>query len=126
MSFDVIFFDFDGTLVDSAAVKRNCFYSLFPNAAEYRSIVSTVLLDCPDGSRYDVVPRMIDEMLNKGLALPPGTTANTAIESYTDRVLAAVMECDEMPGAGRILGALSTRCAICIASNTPEIDLRKL
>jgi phosphoglycolate phosphatase-like HAD superfamily hydrolase len=122
----VIFFDFDGTLVDSAAVKRNCFYSLFPNSPEYRSIVSAVLLDNPDGSRFDVIPRMIKEMLTKGLALLPGTTANTAIASYTDQVLAGVMMCDEMPGASHVLGALSTRCAICIASNTPEIDLRKL
>jgi phosphoglycolate phosphatase-like HAD superfamily hydrolase len=125
-SFDVIFFDFDGTLVDSAAVKRNCFYSLFPTAPEYGSIVSQVLLDNPEGSRFYVIPRMIEEMFTKGLVLPPGTTANTAIESYTDQVLAAVMKCDEMPGAGRVLGSLAGRCAICIASNTPESDLRKL
>jgi phosphoglycolate phosphatase-like HAD superfamily hydrolase len=125
-SFDVIFFDFDGTLVDSAAVKRNCFYSLFPTAPEYGSIVSQVLLDNPEGSRFYVIPRMIEEMFTKGLVLPPGTTANTAIESYTDQVLAAVMKCDEMPGAGCVLGALAGRCAICIASNTPESDLRKL
>jgi phosphoglycolate phosphatase-like HAD superfamily hydrolase len=121
-----MFFDFDGTLVDSAAVKRNCFYSLFPSAPEYGSIVSAVLLDNPEGSRFYVIPRMIEEMFTKGLALPPGTTANTAIESYTDQVLAAVMKCDEMPGASRVLAALARRCAICIASNTPEIDLRKL
>jgi phosphoglycolate phosphatase-like HAD superfamily hydrolase len=125
-SFDVIFFDFDGTLVDSAAVKRNCFYSLFPTAPEYGSIVSQVLLDNPEGSRFYVIPHMIEEMFTKGLVLPPGTTANTAIESYTDQVLAAVMKCHEMPGAGRLLGSLAGRCAICIASNTPESDLRKL
>lgn len=125
-SIDIIFFDFDGTLVDSAAVKRSCFYSVFPNTPECRSIVSAVLFDNPEGSRYEVIPRMLDQMLSNGLALLPGTTSQTVIESYTDQVLAAVMNCDEMPGAGRILGALSTRCTICIASNTPESDLRKL
>jgi phosphoglycolate phosphatase-like HAD superfamily hydrolase len=122
----VIFFDFDGTLVDSVAIKRNCFYSVFPNTPAYRFVVSAVLFDNPEGSRYDVIPRMIEEMLSKGLALLPGTTAETAIESYTEQVLAAVMECNEMPGAGRILRALSMRCTVCIASNTPESDLRKL
>jgi phosphoglycolate phosphatase len=122
----VIFFDFDGTLVDSAAIKRNCFYSVFPNTPECRSIVSAVLFENPEGSRYEVIPRMIDQMLSKGIVLLPGTTSEIAMEAYTDQVLAAVMACDEMPGAGRILQALSTRCTICIASNTPESDLRKL
>jgi phosphoglycolate phosphatase-like HAD superfamily hydrolase len=123
-SIDAIFFDFDGTLVDSAAIKRNCFYSVFPNTPECRSIVSAVLFHYPESSRYEVVPRMIEEMLSKGLL--PGTTAESVIESYTNQVLAAVMACDEMPGAGRLLHALSTRCSICIVSNTPESDLRKL
>ena len=125
-SIEVIFFDFDGTLVDSAAVKRNCFYSVFPNTPECRSIVSAVLFDNPEGSRYVVIPRMVDQMLSNGLALLPGTTSETVIENYADQVLAAVMECDEMPGAGPILRSLSTRCAVCIISNTPESDLRKL
>jgi phosphoglycolate phosphatase len=125
-SIDVIFFDFDGTLVDSAAIKRNCFYSVFPNTPECRSIVSAVLFENPEGSRYEVIPRIIEEILSKGLALRPGTTVEIAIATYADHVLAAVRGCDEMPGAGRILAALSTRCTICIASNTPESDLRKL
>ena len=125
-SIDVIFFDFDGTLVDSAAVKRNCFYSVFPNTPESRFIVSAVLFENPEASRYEVIPRMIEEMLSKNLPLLQGTTAEIAIETYTHQVLAAVMACEEMPGAGRLLAALSTRCTICIASNTPDGDLRKL
>ena len=126
MSFDVVFFDFDGTLVDSAAIKRNCFFALFPDASEYGSIVSAVLLEDPDASRYDVIPRLIEAMLAKHLVLPAGTTASAGIASYAEHVLAGVMKCNEMPGAGRLLSALSTRCAVCIVSNTPEIDLRKL
>jgi len=125
-SIDVVFFDFDGTLVDSAAIKRNCFYSIFPNTPECRSIVSAVLFENPEASRYELIPHMVAEMLSKGLALPPHTTVEIAIETYTNQVLAAVMECDEMPGAGRLLAALSARCPICIVSNTPDSDLRKL
>ena len=125
-SIDVVFFDFDGTLVDSAAIKRNCFYSVFPNTPECRSVVSAVLFENPEASRYEVIPRMIEEMLSKGLPLLQGRTVEIAIETYTNQVLAAVMACDEMPGAGRLLAALSARCTICIASNTPESDLRKL
>ena len=123
-SIDIIFFDFDGTLVDSAAIKRNCFYSIFPNTPECRSIVSAVLFENPEASRYEVIPRMIEEMLSKNLPLLQGT--EIAIETYASQVLAAVMACDEMPGAGRLLAALSARCTICIASNTPDGDLRKL
>jgi phosphoglycolate phosphatase-like HAD superfamily hydrolase len=123
-SIDIIFFDFDGTLVDSAAIKRNCFYSIFPNTPECRSIVSAVLFENPEASRYEVIPRMIEEMLSKNLPLLQGT--EIAIETYASQVLAAVMACDEMPGAGRLLAALSARCTICIASNTPDGDLRRL
>jgi phosphoglycolate phosphatase-like HAD superfamily hydrolase len=125
-SIDIIFFDFDGTLVDSAAIKRNCFYSVFPNTPECRSTISAVLLENREASRYEVIPRMIEEMLSKGLPVLQGTTVEIAIETYTSQVLAAVLACDEMPGAGRLLHALSTRCSICIVSNTPESDLRNL
>jgi phosphoglycolate phosphatase-like HAD superfamily hydrolase len=125
-SIDVIFFDFDGTLVDSAAIKRNCFYSIFPDTPECRSIVSAVLFANPEASRHEVIPLMVEKMLSRGPALVPGMTVKIAIETYTSQVLAAVMACDEMPGAGSLLVALSALLQICIVSNTPDSDLRKL
>lgn len=50
-------FDFDGTLVHSAAAKRNAFFDVFPPCAA--GAVEAVLTENPDGSRNVVIPEMI-------------------------------------------------------------------
>ncbi len=54
---DLFVFDFDGTLVDSAAAKRQAFYDLFPS--DCAAAVTAVLQRDPDGSRHALIPEMI-------------------------------------------------------------------
>jgi phosphoglycolate phosphatase-like HAD superfamily hydrolase len=126
MRFEVVVFDFDGTLVDSAAAKYRTFFKLFPDTPEHRAVVAAVLKDDPDGSRYVVIPRMIEQMTAAGLALPPGTVAAGRADEYSRLVLQAVTDALEIPGASRLLQDLRGRCATYISSQTPEASVRSM
>ncbi len=124
MRFEVVIFDFDGTLVDSARAKCQAFFSLFPSSDEHRRVVASVLERDPDGSRYRVIPLMFQEMVDRGLSLPAHHSASERIEAYGELVLAAVRQAQEIRGAGELLQGLRGRCTAYISSNTPEPALR--
>ena len=126
MHFDVIVFDFDGTLVQSAEAKREAFYRLFPDEAPYREVVADVLRSDPDGSRHVVIPRMIETMTERGLALPATHGDTDRIGAYAQAVYAAQSGAAECDGASEILHHLHACAAIYISSNTPEVDLATL
>lgn len=127
MRFDAVVFDFDGTLVDSAAAKRNAFFTIFPADPAYAAVVEAVLDDDPDGSRYKVIPRMLAEMRARGLPVATDAASATArIAAYADAAVAAVEACPELPGAGATLQRLAPACRLYVASNTPHDDLLKL
>ncbi|MEX0807994.1 MAG: HAD family hydrolase [Dongiaceae bacterium] len=126
MRFKAVVFDFDGTLIDSADAKRDAFFRLFPAAEPYRAIVNRVLTADPDGSRHVVIPRMIEAMTAKKLALPHGHNATDRIGAYAQAVYAAQRAAAECPGAETLLRALKGHAALYISSNTPEPDLGTL
>jgi phosphoglycolate phosphatase-like HAD superfamily hydrolase len=123
LSVDMIFFDFDGTLVQSVDAKRRAFFRLFPDEPEYRSIVEQTLREDPDGSRHVVIPLMIERIRAAGLALPADLAAGERITTYTDLARREVSSCPETPGATGLLRALHGRCSVFICSNTPQRDL---
>ncbi len=120
MPFDVVVFDFDGTLVASAEAKREAFFALFPDSPAHRAAVAEVLATDPEGSRYDVIPRLVAAMRSAGLPLPPGHDAEERIAAYSAAVSRAVAACPEAPGASALLRALRGRSAVYVCSNTPE------
>ena len=120
MRFDAIIFDFDGTLVDSAGVKHNSFFELFPPTEEHRAIVKDVLARDPDGSRHAVIPRMIEGMRKRGLDVP----GDGHVQSYGKIVEAGVSAAPECPGATDLLAGLHGRAKLYIASNTPQEAVR--
>lgn len=126
MRFEVVVFDFDGTLVDSAAAKYQAFFQLFPNTPEHRAIVAAVLQRDPDGSRYEVIPRMIALMAAQGLALPAGHDGQNRIASYAALVAETVAAAPERAGATPLLRRLRGHCAVYISSQTPEPLIREL
>jgi len=125
MPFDAFIFDFDGTLVDSAPAKYEAFFAVFPGTARHREVVEQVLAKDPDGSRYTVIPRMLERFRELQLTLSEGSVAGAYIEAYGHAVLEAVTRCPEIPGATRILQAVHKlgRPAF-ISSNTPFDPLR--
>jgi phosphoglycolate phosphatase-like HAD superfamily hydrolase len=116
-------FDFDGTLVDTAAAKRCAFFGLFPRGAGYAEIVEAVLTDDPDGSRHAVIPRMAQKMAAQGLPLADAAV-DARIALYGDRVVEAVAAAPEVDGAGALLAAAHRMMAVHIASATPAEPLR--
>ncbi|MDZ4735049.1 MAG: HAD hydrolase-like protein [Rhodospirillaceae bacterium] len=126
MRFKAVVFDFDGTLIDSADAKRDAFFRLFPAGEPYRAIVKRVLAIDPDGSRHDVIPRMIEAMTAHQLPLPLGQNAINRIGAYGQAVYAAQCAAAECPGAATLLRTLKGQTALYISSNTPEPDLTNL
>ena len=120
--FDVVFFDFDGTLVRSVEAKRAAFFSIFPDTAGHRAVIERTLAADPDGSRHVVIPRMVEAMRTQGLEVPPGDF----VEAYGMAALSAVRACPEMPGAGALLKALGGRVHRVVFSNTPHGPLQAL
>lgn len=121
--FDVIVFDFDGTLVQSADVKRQAFFDIFP--PYYGPAVVAVLEKDPDGSRYRVIPEMIAEARQRGLPPPLCKTA-ALVEAYGERAAAGVAAAPEMPGAGEVLRRLSGVLALYVVSATPDEILKDM
>lgn len=126
MRFEAIVFDFDGTLIQSAEAKHEAFYRLFPDEEPYRDIVANALRDDPDGSRHDVIPRMVAAMTKRALALPPGQSAVDRIGAYAQAVYAIQANAPECPGATDLLRTLHRHATLYISSNTPEVDLATL
>ncbi|MGE0212707.1 MAG: HAD family hydrolase [Parvibaculaceae bacterium] len=120
--FDVVFFDFDGTLVRSAEAKRDAFFSIFPDTPAHRAVIERTLAEDPDGSRHVVIPRMIEAMRTQGLEVPPGDF----VEAYGMAALSAVAACPAMPGAEALLKALQGRVRRVVFSNTPHEPLQSL
>ena len=118
--FDVVVFDFDGTLVLSADVKRNAFFEIFPK--DYAPAVAAVLERDPEGSRTRVIPAMVAEAAAMGL--------NTAhlhpdrlIEAYARCVSEGVGASPAVPGAVEALRSVSEQANAYIASTTPHQEL---
>jgi len=121
MRYDVVFFDFDGTLVDSAPAKRQAFFDLFPHTEDHARVVRMVLDADPDGSRYLVIPRMVEEMRRIDLMVPEDGNSDQLARQYAHNVMDAVCLAPEMPGAKRLLETLHSRnVALYLCSNTPH------
>jgi beta-phosphoglucomutase-like phosphatase (HAD superfamily) len=109
MRYDVVFFDFDGTLVDSVSAKRQAFFDLFPNTEGHARVVQMVLEADPDGSRYLVIPRMVEEMRRIDLMVPEDGNSDRLTRQYARNVMDAVCCAPEMPGAKHLLETLHSR-----------------
>ena len=120
MRFEAIIFDFDGTLVDSAGVKYESFFKLFPATEGHRAVVKDVLAADPDGSRHVVIPRMVEGMHRRGLDVPD----DNYVCRYGEIVEAGVSAAPECPGATALLARLEGQAKLYIASNTPQEAVR--
>lgn len=118
--FDVVVFDFDGTLVQSAAVKRNAFFEIFPD--DCSGAVEAVLGADPDGSRHRVIPAMLARAEADGADVS-GLTAAGLVAAYGERVGAGVRDAPAVPGAVEAIGRLSGKAEVHLFSMTPHDEL---
>ncbi len=125
MSVRVIVFDYDGTLVDSNAIKRGAYRPLFPPGARQDDLLAAVLEDNPAGTRCDI----IREMLIRGAtAVQEADSIHRQVEALAGRYDQIATEgaatCPERPGAGAGLAWLADRYPLYLLSATPEKSLQ--
>lgn len=119
--FDVYVFDFDGTLVNSAALKRQAFFRLLPAACN--GIVDSVLGSDPDGSRHIVIPRMLALAHDAGLAQDIAS-ADELVREYGRLVEECVSQAAPMARADEVVAKAAAHASY-IASMTPQDQLER-
>lgn len=125
-----VVFDFDGTLVDSNAIKRDMFLEITNPWDTTGEIAAGVLERWPTADRYEKTCRIADELISRKL-LPVGSSlkdwASHLADEYTIQCEKAISCCPEMPGASQVLKELSaTGFHLFVNSATPVDPLRKI
>lgn len=126
MRFKAIVFDFDGTLVQSAEAKHDAFFDLFPATPAHTRTIDRVLTDNPEGTRFTLIPKMIEAIAAAGLALPDDASPEGLVATYAKIVFDAVAAAPELPGATAMLEGLSGRAILTVCSSTPDEPLKDL
>jgi phosphoglycolate phosphatase-like HAD superfamily hydrolase len=118
-------FDFDGTLVQSNAIKRQAFFQTVRLLGEdLDDVVEDVLRHVP-GDRY-ILLREMAARADARRPLPPSGTAwpERLADAYTKICDDEIARCPEVPGAMEALETLRRRgCALFINSSTPSAPL---
>lgn len=120
---EVIFYDFDGVLVESNQVKIDAFRRLYAPHGE--AVVERVIAEHvrQEGiSRTVKIKRFHQEFL--GIELSEAEQAELA-ETFSGMVEEAVVACDAVPGAMQALAMPGERRQF-VVSGTPEEELRRI
>src|SRR5689334_16353848 len=107
-------FDFDGTLVDSNAVKRSAYFEVARREDPGGRLVSAVLAERPQADRYEVLRAFAQRTAEAGARDPRWVEEAAArlIEAYTTLVEAGQAERPERSGATPALLALRATHAL--------------
>ncbi len=119
-----IFFDFDGVLAESVAIKENAFRDLF--ATYGRDTVDAVIdmnREMGAVSRVIKIERMHKEILGKPLSTEE---LDQWAERYVTAVEQAVIDCPEVPGAQALLQAQTSCSKLFVISGTPEDEMNRI
>ncbi|HJO97727.1 MAG TPA: HAD hydrolase-like protein [Rhodospirillales bacterium] len=122
--YNAVFFDFDGVLVESPAIKAAAFRSLY---AEYGAQVEN------EAAAYHKANAGISRLIKirhchqalLGITLGDAELAALG-ERYTAIVVEKVIACDWVPGAAGFLDAARGALALFVVSGTPEEELQRI
>lgn len=125
-----VVFDFDGVLVDSNAVKRQAYFTIFePLGAGATRTVEAVLRSDVESDRFQLIAEVLRRLGADG-TLRPDQPADTAVAwyatRYNDICESYAATCAEVPGAAAAIEQLSPTHALFINSATPEEPLRRI
>lgn len=120
MKISTVVFDFDGTLVDSNAIKRQGFFDVVADepasAARMQAVLAAV-----EGDRRAIFESYVAARCASGAV---GPDAQALVRRYSDHVDAHVAEAPEMPGASEMLRSLhQAGLRVFISSATPLVNL---
>jgi len=123
----VIVFDFDGTLIDSNQLKHDAYFKLFPLDGFHKKIVTEVLNEYFEESRYvilsEIIKRLNSETINKDEL---SNSVQVLATKYNDVVVDGAKHCKEKPGAKEVLESLNKRYNLYLNSTTPEVFLKDI
>lgn len=112
-------FDFDGTLVQSNAIKRNAFYDVARQYAGSGALLDELLNTKPPLDRYGICRALAERF--------DGADAAALADAYTSLCEEQIAVAPEVPGALKLLAALQDAGRFCaINSATPEEALGAL
>jgi phosphoglycolate phosphatase len=120
-------FDFDGTLVDSNAVKRSAYFEVARREDPGGGLVSAVLAERPQADRHEVL-RVVAQRAAEAGVLDPRRVEEAAarlIEAYSALVEAGQAERPERTGATPALLVLGATHSLYVNSATPADSLRR-
>lgn len=113
-----IAFDFDGTLVDSNAIKRESYFEVLAGVEGAGAEIETVLRDHPREDRSGILARVHARLAARGCPSLPSVAA--LVEAYSETCEVRVIACPPVPGALAALDGLRDSHALYLASATPE------
>ena len=126
MSFaaSAVIFDFDGTLVDSASIKREAFFELAGGSHRAYKLLEGLLSEDPPLDRYAIARQLaIDVNVSDDVT----NVVEDMAERYSEMCRHRVGAAPEIGGASEMLSALRTRgIPLFVSSATPELELLKI
>ena len=120
---NAVFFDFDGVIADSVAVKTNAFATMFaPYGAQVVDKVVSYHLDHGGMPRYQKIRYFHEELLGKSI---DDQSLNEAGQKFSDLVLQGVIAADFIPGALESLRILQQhKIPAFVVSGTPHEEMQ--
>jgi len=119
----VVVFDFDGTIIDSNGAKAQCFEIIFASYGPKASSFAVEYHMRNLGETRSLKIRKIGAEL--GLNLTSGDVDGLQ-QAFASAVVDAVLKCPLVEGFSEALNQLTGRFPLCIASATPEAELRTI
>lgn len=119
-----VVFDFDGTLVDSNAIKRGAYFEILAETPGSAEVVEAVLQAAPAADRHGVLAAVHRVLSDRGAE--PLAPASALVGRYSRLCEDRVAACSPLPGVLETLAALHATHALYLASATPTDALERV